>query len=114
MRRPLTLKDHHHEQRIFSFRLLVSAILVTLLTVGLVGRMAWLQIFQHSRYTTLSDENRVQTQAVPPPRGLITDRNGEILAANRPDGMDGWYVCYSNNTVTDAQVTAKVHCIDAP
>ena len=85
MRRPLTLKDHHHEQRIFSFRLLVSAILVTLLTVGLVGRMAWLQIFQHSRYTTLSDENRVQTQAVPPPRGLITDRNGEILAANRPD-----------------------------
>ena len=36
------------------------------------------------------------------------------LAANRPDGMDGWYVCYSNNTVTDAQVTAKVHCIDAP
>ncbi len=44
MRRPLTLKDHHHEQRIFSFRLLVSAILVTLLTVGLVGRMAWLQI----------------------------------------------------------------------
>ena len=36
------------------------------------------------------------------------------LAANRPDGMDGWYVCYNNNTVTDAQVTAKVHCIDAP
>ena len=85
MRRPLTLKDHHHEQRIFSFRLLVAAFLVVALSLVLVGRMAWLQISQHSRYTTLSDENRVQTQAVPPPRGLITDRNGEILAANRPD-----------------------------
>ncbi len=85
MRRPLTLKDHHHEQRIFSFRLLVGALLVVALSLVLVGRMVWLQVSQHSRYTTLSDENRVQTQAVPPPRGLITDRNGEILAANRPD-----------------------------
>ncbi len=58
MRRPLTLKDHHHEQRIFSFRLLVSALLVTLLTVGLVGLMAWLQIFQHSLSIPLSYELR--------------------------------------------------------
>ncbi|ASK33094.1 penicillin-binding protein 2 (plasmid) [Alcanivorax sp. N3-2A] len=85
MRRPLTLKDHHNEQRIFSARLLVSAVLVVALSAGLVGRMMWLQVSQHSRFTTLSDENRVQTQAMSPPRGLITDRNGVILAANRPD-----------------------------
>lgn len=85
MRRPLTFKDHHNEQRIFSARLLVSALLVAGLSAVLVGRMAWLQISQHNRFTTLSDENRVQTQAVAPPRGLITDRNGIILAANRPD-----------------------------
>lgn len=85
MRRPLTLKDHHHEQRIFSVRLVVSVFLVLLLTCVLIGRMIWLQIIEHNRYTTLSDNNRVQTQAVAPPRGLITDRNGEILADNRPD-----------------------------
>ena len=39
MRRPLTLKDHHHEQRIFSFRLLVGALLVVALSLVLVGRM---------------------------------------------------------------------------
>lgn len=85
MRRPLTLKDHHNEQRIFSTRLLVSAALVVILSAGLVGRMVWLQVFQHSHYTTLSDENRIQTQAVAPPRGLIIGRDGAILAANRPD-----------------------------
>lgn len=85
MRRPLTFKDHHSEQRIFSTRLLVSAMLVLVISVILVGRMAWLQVSQHNRFTTLSDENRVQTQAVAPPRGLITDRNGVILASNRPD-----------------------------
>ncbi|MGJ3255703.1 MAG: penicillin-binding protein 2 [Alcanivorax sp.] len=85
MRRPLTLKDHHHEQRIFSVRLVVAVFLVLLLTLILVSRMIWLQVIQHSRYTTLSDNNRVQTLAVSPPRGLITDRDGVILAENRPD-----------------------------
>lgn len=85
MRRPLTLKDHHHEQRIFSVRLIVAVLLVLLLTLILVSRMIWLQVIQHSRYTTLSDNNRVQTIAVSPPRGLITDRDGVILAENRPD-----------------------------
>ncbi|KAF0807425.1 penicillin-binding protein 2 [Alcanivorax xiamenensis] len=85
MRQPLTLKDHHHEHRLFSLRLLVAVALVLVLSLVLVGRMAWLQIAQHSRFTTLSDNNRVLTQAMSPPRGLITDRNGEILAVNRPD-----------------------------
>ncbi len=84
-RRPLTLKDHHKERRIFAVRLVISGVLVVLMTVGLISRMVWLQVFQHSHFTTLSDENRIQTQAVAPPRGLITDRDGVILAANRPD-----------------------------
>ncbi|MGB1465234.1 MAG: penicillin-binding protein 2 [Alcanivorax nanhaiticus] len=85
MRRPLTLKDHHHEQRIFGVRLVVGVFLVLLLTGVLISRMVWLQVIEHSRYTTLSDNNRVQTQAMSPPRGLITDRDGVILAENRPD-----------------------------
>ena len=85
MRKPLTLKDHHHEQRIFSVRLVVGVFLVLLLTGVLLARMFWLQIIEHSRYTTLSDNNRVQTRAISPPRGLITDRDGVILADNRPD-----------------------------
>ncbi|MDX1803979.1 MAG: penicillin-binding protein 2 [Alcanivorax sp.] len=85
MRRPLKLKDHHHEQRIFSLRLFVGALLVVVLTLVLFSRMIWLQVIEHNRYTTMSDNNRVQTQAVAPPRGLVTDRDGVILAENRPD-----------------------------
>lgn len=69
----------------FAVRLVISGVLVALMSVGLISRMVWLQVFQHSHFTTLSDENRIQTQAVAPPRGLITGRNGVILAANRPD-----------------------------
>ena len=85
MRRPLTLKDHHQEQRIFTLRLLVCLVLVGVLMLLLAGRMVWLQIFEHHRFSTLSDRNRIQTQAISPPRGLITDRDGIILAENRPD-----------------------------
>lgn len=63
----------------------MSVFLVLVLTLVLVGRMVWLQVLGHNRFTTMSDNNRVQVQAVAPPRGLITDRDGTILAENRPD-----------------------------
>lgn len=85
MRRPLALKDHHHEQNIFNLRLLVCSILVVAMTLVLLGRMAWLQIIEHGKYITLSDNNRIQTRALAPPRGLITDRHGTLLADNQPD-----------------------------
>ena len=46
--------------------------------------MYQLQIVEHEIYTTLSDKNRVQVQSVPPPRGLVYDRNNLLLAENRP------------------------------
>lgn len=85
MRSPMTFKDHHRESRIFTVRLIWSALIVATLTLVLVARMAWLQAAQHDRYTTLSNQNRVQTQAIAPPRGLIYDRDGTLLAENQPD-----------------------------
>ncbi len=43
-----------------------------------------LQIVEHSRYTTESEKNRVHVRAISPKRGLIKDRNGVLLAENRP------------------------------
>lgn len=85
MRSPMQFKDHHREGRIFAVRLIWSGVIVLSLMLVLAGRMIWLQAIQHDRYTTLSDKNRVQTQAVAPPRGLIYDRRGELLADNQPD-----------------------------
>lgn len=85
MRSPITLKNHHQEQRIVAFRLLWAAALVVLCAALLVGRLFWLQSVEHDRYTTLSNKNRVQTIAIAPPRGLIYDRKGRLLADNLAD-----------------------------
>jgi penicillin-binding protein 2 len=47
-------------------------------------RLWYLQILRGSQYRALSENNRLQTIYVPPPRGIIFDRNGEVLAKNRP------------------------------
>ncbi|OGY21748.1 MAG: hypothetical protein A3A65_02155 [Candidatus Chisholmbacteria bacterium RIFCSPLOWO2_01_FULL_49_14] len=47
-------------------------------------RLVWLQIIQGSRNRVLSDENRILVRRIQAPRGVITDRNGEVLAQNIP------------------------------
>ncbi|MBE01539.1 penicillin-binding protein 2 [Marinobacter lutaoensis] len=78
------LKDVAAERRLFQRRALVMVIFIIVMLGVLVARMYQLQIVEHDIYTTLSDKNRVQVQSVPPPRGLIYDRNHELLAENRP------------------------------
>ena len=84
MAEPLALKDHSRESQIFSDRIVVGCVLLALLTLILIARMFYLQIIQHDVYTTLSDRNRIQLQAVAPIRGLIYDRHGELIADNVP------------------------------
>ena len=50
---------------------------------ALVGRLYYLQVLQSDRYTMLADDNRINLRLLPPPRGRILDRLGELLAANR-------------------------------
>ncbi len=77
-------KDTVAERRLFQRRAMVMLVVVVALLGILVARMYQLQVVEHDIYTTLSDKNRVQVQSVAPPRGLIYDRNGELLAENRP------------------------------
>jgi len=53
-------------------------------TVALVGRLAQLQIVKAEEYATLATNNQFNFRLVPPPRGLIKDRNGVVVAGNRP------------------------------
>ena len=76
--------DRNQERGIFQRRVLVAFGLVVALTLGLVGRLAYLQIIQHQKYAELAAQNRIQSQAVAPPRGLIYDRQGRLLALNSP------------------------------
>lgn len=52
------------------------------LLLCLIGRLYYLQIYQGDKYKTLADENRISTRIIVPPRGIVTDRNGVVLAEN--------------------------------
>ncbi|MFI2811744.1 MULTISPECIES: penicillin-binding protein 2 [Microbulbifer] len=80
----LQLKDRHTEQRLFRHRMLVALAGVVALLSVLVARFYHLQVVNYEDYRTQSDENRIQVRPVPPTRGLIYDRNGTMLADNRP------------------------------
>ena len=79
----LSIKDPIREQQLFGSRVIVLFLLVLGLLGLLVVRFVHLQIWEHERYQTRSDQNRIQVQPLPPPRGLIFDRRGKILADNR-------------------------------
>ena len=78
------LKDPYRESRIFNARSVLLLVVVLSLLGLLLARYFSLQINQYEIYRTESDRNRVQLQPLPPKRGLIYDRNGELLADNRP------------------------------
>jgi penicillin-binding protein 2 len=53
--------------------------------LALGGRLAHLQLIENQRYEKLSTSNQFNFKLVPPPRGLIVDRGGVVLASNRPN-----------------------------
>lgn len=79
----LTLKDPLIERRTFALRMAVAGLFVLVLFGVLGWRYFDLQINQYEKYSTQSDRNRIQLLPIPPRRGLIYDRNGEVLADNR-------------------------------
>ncbi len=65
-------------------RLVFLRLLVLLSVTVLIGRLWQLQMAQSETYRLLADRNRFRQVDVAAPRGVIYDRNGEILARNRP------------------------------
>jgi len=66
----------------FRFRLGFAAAAVLLAFCLLIGRFVWLQVIQHDFYQTRAEDNRIALIPIVPNRGVITDRNGIVLARN--------------------------------
>jgi len=79
-----TFKNHSLERQTFLSRLLVGGGVSLVLVALLIVRLVYLQVNKHEYYSTKSDNYRIHIQSVPPTRGLIYDRNGVLLAENRP------------------------------
>ncbi len=78
------IQDHLQEHRLFMRRTWFALFAVCIALFVLIGRLVQLQILDHTHFTTLSKDNRVRLEPLPPTRGLIYDRNGHLLAQNRP------------------------------
>ena len=79
----LAIKDPIREKQMFFNRAAILFVGVLVLISVLVLRMVQLQVWEFQTYQTRSDHNRIQVQPLAPPRGLIFDRHGEVIADNR-------------------------------
>jgi penicillin-binding protein 2 len=78
------LRDHIRDSHRFFGRAAAAGLAIVALLMVVVLRLFTLQVVDHQHYTTLSQDNRVKLVPLPPTRGLIYDRNGIVLAQNRP------------------------------
>lgn len=73
------------KNRVVERRTLVVIAFNLLAFAVIVARLYFLQVKEADKYKMMSDENRISTRFLVPPRGLIFDRNGEIIAKNEQD-----------------------------
>ena len=83
-RRRSHLRDRKAEAALFHRRAIVALVAVMVMLGILVSNMYRLQVTRHKDFFTQSRDNRVRVLPVVPNRGLIYDRNGVLLADNRP------------------------------
>jgi len=79
----LSIKDPIREQQLFASRAFTLLLIIAVLLALLILRLVQLQVWEYEAYQTRSEQNRIQVQPLAPPRGLIFDRHGELLAENR-------------------------------
>ena len=84
MRLNHSFKNHQTESENQRFRLNLLIAIMIILSLVLVLRLAFLQISEFKRYQTLSLKNQMSVIPIAPPRGVILDRNGVLLAENIP------------------------------
>ena len=76
------IKNREAEVVVFRKRALFAGFCILLAFFVLAARFFWLQVVKRDFYHTQAEANRISLVPVVPNRGLILDRNGEVLAAN--------------------------------
>jgi len=77
-------KPQRSIQEVLTFRAVFLQVVFFILALLLCVRLFFLTCFQYNHFATLSLKNQMKILPVTPPRGIILDRNGVILAENRP------------------------------
>jgi penicillin-binding protein 2 len=76
------LRNSERELQQFHLRIGVAGLAMLVAFAVLVGRFVFLQVVQHDHYRSKAEDNRISIVPLAPNRGLITDRNGVVVARN--------------------------------
>jgi penicillin-binding protein 2 len=76
------LRNSERELQQFQFRIGVAGVAMLIAFGILIARFIFLQVVQHDHYRSKAEENRISIVPIAPNRGLITDRNGVVVARN--------------------------------
>jgi penicillin-binding protein 2 len=80
----ILIKNHSAEANLFARRTFIGLLVVFVMIGMVMTNLYYLQITRFEDYQTRADGNRIKVLPVAPNRGLIYDRNGVLLAENRP------------------------------
>ncbi len=85
-------------------RVRIAFIVVALLFAVLLAYYWKVQVLEHQKYWRMSEANRLRERALPAPRGVITDRSGQIILA---DNTAGFKVSIIRENVKDLARTCR-------
>ena len=75
-------KTGQQQKQRFLLRAWVGGVFALLCFGVLIGRFWYLQVDRYEGLSERADRNRIAVVPIPPRRGEILDRNGEVLARN--------------------------------
>ena len=79
-----TTQTQEAERSVFLNRILFSSLAILLLGGLIISRLVYLMVIESDELSLRSVNNTLRTQSLPAPRGLIYDRNSQVIAENRP------------------------------
>ena len=76
------MRNSERELQHFRLRIGIAGIAMLVAFGILIARFIFLQVVQHDHYSSRAEDNRISIVPMTPHRGLITDRNGVVVARN--------------------------------
>ena len=80
----VNIRNYLLDTRLITARLVWISLFILVLVLILISRVIYLQVVNHDRFTTMSQDNRIELATIVPVRGNVYDRKGRLIAMNRP------------------------------
>ncbi|OGY32624.1 MAG: penicillin-binding protein 2 [Candidatus Woykebacteria bacterium RIFCSPLOWO2_01_FULL_43_14] len=90
--------------KISKWRLLMLQLLVVAILLSILGRVISLQVISGPKFLAASLANQLRVQIERAPRGVIYDRNGQLLASNTP----GFRIALRANELSDPELEKSI------